>query len=114
MDTYPTTIDELLDEIELFAVSTLRVENERLCGMAMTEEKEGGYAVTLSFTSYYYERSGEKQWNHVPHITITAPDGSIVAEPSAADSSIRSKAFSNGVETAQYAFENLTEFVLIE
>lgn len=111
METHGVPIEELLDDVELFANSTLRVEDERLEGMAMTKQKEGGFSLTLSFTSYQYERGGETHWNHVPHVTVVAPDGRIVAEPSAADSSYRARAFANGLNTVEYVFDNLKQYL---
>jgi len=84
-------------------------EGQAWCGSYEHDGTE--YDITVSVTSYEFEQYGETKTNHVPHVTVTTKDGSIVAEPHVHDSRHPEKAIDNGKETAEYVAQRLEQFV---
>ena len=70
-----------------------------------------GYDVTVSVFSYEYRQNGETHMNHVPHVVVNNPDGAIVSEPEARDSSNAEKAIENAKNLGEYVYENTQDFI---
>lgn len=95
-----------------FDSDTLTINvNGHVEGQAVAFQPVPGYDVSVSVTSYDYERNGETKTNHVPHVTLSTIDGNIVAEPHAHDSHIPAEAIKEGKQTARYVIENIGQFV---
>jgi len=70
-----------------------------------------GYDVSISVTSYDYERNGETRTNHVPHVVVTTTEGKIIVEPTAQDSRNAQKAIENARGCAEYVIKYPSEFI---
>jgi len=92
--------------------NTLRVDdNGHVVGQAWYGSFADGHDVTISVTSYDYDRYGETKTNHVPHVVVTDKNGNIVAEPHAHDSSLPKKAIKEAKQTGKYVIENPEQFI---
>jgi len=102
--------DEPTDD-DVWRMDTLRGEDSKAKGSAYTHEFHHGHTVAASVTSYRYSRGGETRMNHVPHVVVSGPDGSIVAEPEARDESDPVRAIENAKSLARDVYENPSNYL---
>jgi len=74
-------------------------------GVAYIFDSENSIDVTAAVNSYNYERGGETRTNHIPHIVVSDPDGSIQKEPHAHDSKHPRTALKRAIQTAESAYK---------
>lgn len=86
-------------------------EEGKVAGSAFTWPFEGGYDVVVSVFSYEYEQDGETHMNHVPNVVVNNPDGAIVSEPEARDSSNAEKAIENAKNLGEYVYNHPQDFI---
>lgn len=101
-----------VSDSDVWRFSDLRINDDGMIeGSAYTRETEGGYDITVSVTSYEYERHGETRVNHVPNVVVSKPNGGIAAEPHAHDSRSAVTALKNAKNAAEYAFNHIEQYV---
>ena len=99
-------ISEYAERPELWTTSSMAIdEDDHVKGQAHIFDNENAIDVTVAVTSYDYERHGESRTNHVPHIVVSDPDGTIRQEPYARDSHDPRTAIKWAIQTAEWVYE---------
>jgi len=99
-------VSEYAERPELWTNSGMAIdEHGHVEGTVHIFHSEHGIDVTVGVTSYEYERGGETNTNHVPHIVVSDPDGTIRQEPYARDSHDPHTAIKRAIQTAEWAYE---------
>jgi hypothetical protein len=92
--------------------NTLRInEHGQVSGHAIVFGFIEGYDVSASVHSYELGDRYDSEMNHVPIVTVSKANGSVVSEPHAHDSHNATTAIENALETLEYVVNNPEYFV---
>lgn len=110
-----STIREIImteNNNDIWASNELKVNEDGFVeGYAYTHQFCGGFDVSVAITSYELGDGYNEDMNHVPHVVLSDPDGNIVSEPMPHDSHNPERAIENGMNAAEYIYENqLTDY----